>query len=190
MRMHRGGIICGNCGWCNPDESRFCVKCREPLVAASQSTERNQEHSKKARLIWGLSVLLLLLIILAVAIPNFMSSGINHEGASPLGSLRTLITAEATYATQNPGHGYLCLQELGSAGLIDSRFASGTRVGYRYVITDCKGELPHKTYTILAYPLQPSKGQHTFCTKENGVIHAADPGVSLETCLQSGTVLR
>ena len=188
--MQRGDMICGNCGWCNPDESRFCVKCREPLVAASQSTERNQEHSKKARLIWGLSVLLLLFIILAVAIPNFMSSGINHEGASPLGSLRTLITAEATYATQNPGHGYLCLQELGSAGLIDSHFASGTSAGYRYVITDCKGELPHKTYTILAYPLQPSKGQHTFCTRENGVIHAADPGVSLETCLQSGTVLR
>jgi len=188
--MQRGGIICGNCGWCNPDESRFCVKCREPLVAASQSTERNQEHSKKARLIWGLSVLLLLLIILAVAIPNFMSSGINHEGASPLGSLRTLITAETTYATQNPGHGYLCLQELGTAGLIDARLASGTRVGYRYVITECEGELPHKTYTIMAYPLQPSKGQRTYCAKESGVIHAADLGASLETCLQSGTVVQ
>ena len=188
--MQRGDMICGNCGWYNPDESRFCVKCREPLVAASQTTERNPEHSKKARLIWGLSVLLLLLIILAVAIPNFMRSRIGDEGPGPVGHLRALITAETTYATQNPGHGYLCLQELGTAGLIDSRFASGTSARYRYVITDCKGELPHKTYTILAYPLQPSKGQHTFCTRENGVIHAADPGVSLETCLQSGTVLR
>jgi len=140
-------------------------------------------------LIFGLFVLLLLLIILAVAIPNFMPSRIGG-GISPVGSVRTLISAEAIYATQNPGRGYLCLQELGSAGLIDSVLASGTRVGYRYVITDCKGELPHNTYTIMAYPLQPSKGQRTYCAKENGVIHAADPGVSLYTCLQSGTVVQ
>ena len=190
--MQRGDMICGNCGWYNPDESRFCVKCREPLVAASQTTERNPEHSKKARLIWGLSVLLLLLIILAVAIPNFMRSRIDRfaHTISPLGSVRTLISAEAIYATQNPGRGYLCLQELGSAGLIDPRLASGTRVGYRYVITECEGELPHKTYTIMAYPLQPSKGQRTYCAKESGVIHAADLGASLETCLQSGTVVQ
>ena len=188
--MQRGDMICGNCGWYNPDESRFCVKCREPLVAVSHTTERNPEHGKRARLILGLFVPLLLLIILAVAIPNFMRSRIGDERPGPVGSLRALITAETTYATQNPGHGYLCLQELGSAGLIDPRLASGTRVGYRYVITECEGELPHKTYTIMAYPLQPSKGQHTFCTRENGVIHAADPGASLETCLQSGTVLR
>jgi len=112
------------------------------------------------------------------------------DTVSPLGGVRTLISAEAIYATQNPGRGYLCLQGLGSAGLIDSVLASGTRVGYRYVITDCEGELPHETYTIMAYPVESGKGQHMYCATENGVIHAADPGASLETCVQSGTLVQ
>ena len=93
------------------------------------------------------------------------------------------------------------MQELYSAGLVDSVLASGTKLGYRFVITDCEGKLPHKTYTIMAYPLQPSKGQHTYCAKppapgepwpygslEYGIIHVADSGAAFETCLQSRTV--
>lgn len=144
---------------------------------------------RKHPFVTAVAALACTLILAAVLLPNFMPSRIG-DSITPLGGVRALISAETTYATQNPGRGYVCLHDLGRAGLIDPVLASGIRIGYRYVVTDCEGELPHKAYTILAYPLQPSKGQRAYCAKENGVIHSADPGASLETCFQSGTVVQ
>lgn len=119
-----------------------------------------------------------LLIVSAIAIPNLLRSRIAANEASAVGSLRTLNTAQVTYATSWPGLGFACeLTSLGpgagepnarGAGLIDSVLAGGTKSGYRFELSGCSGS-PNATYFITATP-QPNAGVRIFCTDESGVI--------------------
>src|ERR1700676_1764884 len=48
------------------------------------------------------------LIIAAIAIPNFLRARMTANEASAIGSVRTLVVGETTYATMHPGQGYTC----------------------------------------------------------------------------------
>ena len=85
-----------------------------------------------------LIVVAIILIIAAIAIPNLLRSRISANEASAVGSMRTINTAEITYASTYPSTGYSpsltalagssCPGTVSSAGacLIDSTLAGAT----------------------------------------------------------------
>src|SRR5438876_12151766 len=96
-----------------------------------------------------LIVVAIILIIAAIAIPNLLRSRIAANEASAVGSIRTLNTAEVTYASTYPDQGFTCsLTRMGppsgsasatstTAGLVDAVLASGVKSGYTFAFTGC-----------------------------------------------------
>lgn len=130
-----------------------------------------------------LIVVAIILIIAAIAIPNLLSARIAANQASAVGSLRTLNTAEITYAsTYNTGFTatmtYLAPDPTGvtpsatAAGLIDEVLASGARSGYNFSYsagdTDSVGNVD--TYAFTATPVSSNTGTNYYFTDESGVI--------------------
>jgi len=124
-----------------------------------------------------------------------------YNEASAVGAVRTILTAEATYATSYPRLGYTCeLSRLGEssdarnayhAGLLGVELASGVRNGYRFVLRNCngRGQTLH-FYSVVAYPLKPGRsGARVFCSDQRGIIRYANGG-SAEACNESSTPLR
>ena len=138
-----------------------------------------------------LIVVAIILIIAAIAIPNLLRSRIAANQASAVGSLRTLNTAEITYATTyNTGY-TATLGNLGppaaganplatAAGLIDSVLSGGTatattsvKSGYSFIYTpaatDASGRI--NTYGITATPITVgTTGTNYYYTDMSGVI--------------------
>ena len=147
-----------------------------------------------------LIVVAIILVIAAIAIPSLVRSKIAANEASAVNSLRTLSTAETTYAQTYPDIGYTCsLSDLGpppggtnssaGAGIIDSVLASGTKAGYSFVISNCTGT-PKATYSTSGVPVIPGgTGSRSFCSDASGVLRYAADGTSA-TCASSGVVLQ
>jgi prepilin-type N-terminal cleavage/methylation domain-containing protein len=139
-----------------------------------------------------LIVVAIILIIAAIAIPNLLRSRIAANEASAVGSLRTLNTAEITYASTYPSQGFataLAILGPGAAGnttattanscLLDgvlgcnTATASGgicTKSGYSFFISG-SGALPTPTYTANANPVTwQQSGVRSFYSDGSGVI--------------------
>ena len=132
-----------------------------------------------------------MLVVAAIAIPNLLRSKIAANEASAVGSIRTINTAQVTYATVYPKRGYAPnLATLGPdptgantdsperAALLDQSLAASTctgsawctRSGYHFRITAvCK--LKNCTdYVALAIPVSTSTGTRSFCTTSDTII--------------------
>lgn len=129
-----------------------------------------------------LIVVAIILIIAAIAIPNFLRSRIVANQASAVESLRMLNTAEVTYASTY-GTGFsanltnLAPPTSGSesptaAGLIDSVLAGGAKSGYLFNYTagppDASGKI--NAFQVTASPASSSTGTIYYFTNEQGVI--------------------
>lgn len=131
-----------------------------------------------------LIVVAIILIIAAIAIPDFMKSKMAADQASAVQSLRVINSAEVMYAS-NYGQGYSStLQDLkaptGStlpsptaAALIDSILGSGLKSGYRfvYIATAQDAQSHYQGYTINADPISPgTTGEVYYYTDQTYVI--------------------
>ena len=142
----------------------------------------------------GVVAIPFILIIAAIAIPNLLRAKISANEASAIGSVRKLITAEATYQTQNAQAGFTCnLSDL--ARLVGPELASGERYGYRFTLQNCSAEKSDTSgstgrFQVLAVPVTfNSTGVRAFCADESGMIRM-DTGGSGENCLESGTTMQ
>ena len=135
-----------------------------------------------------LIVVAIILIIAAIAIPNLLRSRIAANEASAVGSLRTINTAEVTYASTYPQQGFATdLGTLGGSGttassssalLLDNVLgatggtsgAPNTKSGYQFYVT-ASGTQPIPTYTSNANPVTVDQtGKRFFYSDASGVI--------------------
>lgn len=133
-----------------------------------------------------------------LATPSAMSA-VNESSA--VASVRTINTAEVTYAAAFPGRGFTCaLADLGGMGggggpsehqamLIDPRLSSGRKNGYVFQLTGCNGTTPAIRYKISAAPADASSGIRSFCSDESAVIRFSADGKA-ESCMSGGTPLQ
>ncbi len=147
-----------------------------------------------------LIVVAIILIIAAIAIPNFLRSRIAANEASAVGSLRVINTSEMTYySTYNVG--FTCtLAQLGpiasgtspssaTAGLLDASLASGQKSGYNFspgacVTAPTTGQITD--YQWVADPSAPgTSGNRHFCTDQTYTVRV-DPNTSAN-CLTIGS---
>lgn len=133
-----------------------------------------------------LIVVAIILIIAAIAIPNLLRSRIAANEASAVGSIRTINTAEVTYASTYPECGFTGMTNLGgsggsvtAAGLIDNVLSSGTKSGYSFGLTASGGASsctlgtsnPNTSYTLVGEPSNRGQsGQRGFFSDQSGVV--------------------
>ncbi len=116
--------------------------------------------------------------------------------ASVVAAMRSVLTAEVTYAATYPAVGYTCtLSNLDGFGggapnehqamLINSGLASGKKYGYVFTLSGCAGA-PTGSFRLTAAPSANGFGRRAFCADQSGVIRTAADGVAA-TCITSGT---
>jgi hypothetical protein len=116
--------------------------------------------------------------------------------AAVIAAVRTIVTAQMTYARTYPTVGYTCtLSSLDGFGggepnqnqamLINSGLASGKRFGYIFTLSECGGT-PANTFHLTATPNSNTYGRKTFCADQSGLIRSSEDG-NPAACLASGS---
>ena len=133
-----------------------------------------------------LIVVAIILIIAAIAIPNFLRAKISANESSAVSSVHAVDTAEMGYATMFPTIGYsAALSDLGDGGttpcpltptascFVDRNLASGTKSGYNFIYAPDTSNTPAIRFTVNANPVtQDVTGQRGFFSDESNVIRA------------------
>ncbi|HYM74632.1 MAG TPA: hypothetical protein VE377_01535 [Candidatus Dormibacteraeota bacterium] len=127
--------------------------------------------------------------------PEIQVSSAGND-AAVLASMRTILTAEVTYAVTYPRTGFTCmLSDLDGFGggepnehqamLINSGLASGKRHGFVFALSGCS-TAPATSFRLSAAPGANSVGRKAFCADQSAVIRWSDDG-NPATCFASGT---
>jgi len=131
-----------------------------------------------------LVVVAIILIIAAIAVPNYMSARMQANEAGAVQGVRTLTTAVTAYASFFATIGYPallsdlsdggvtpCIATPAQACLIDPLLAAGLRSGYLFTYTQDASHTPAVGYTINADPInRGTSGRRSFFTNYPGVI--------------------
>jgi len=168
------------------------------------------KKQKGFSLIELLIVVAIILIIAAIAIPNLLRARIAANEASAVGSIRTIVTAEISYANsyqlgpaptllnlQNPAG---CVASAATACLIDTTISViGTKSGYTFLAVANGGAgtaaSPFTGFEATATPVTVgTSGQRSFCADMSGVLHVNPAGGAIGTaagnCVAVPTVLQ
>lgn len=145
-----------------------------------------------------LIVVAIILIIAAIAVPNFLRSRMVANESSAVQSIRTINTAAITYSSTYQNVGFPTnLSALGGATpctatstnscLLDSVLSSGTKAGYKFVYAP-DGLTPSVNYTIAATPVSVGmSGQRQFCSDQVGVVRFEPSGAG---CTNSSAAIQ
>jgi prepilin-type N-terminal cleavage/methylation domain-containing protein len=139
-----------------------------------------------------LIVVAIILIIAAIAIPNLLRARIAANESSAAASIRTIGTAEITYATSYPAVGYPAnIGILGPADsgctagpavtngcIIDFVLSQGTKSGYTFTAAGV-GAAPSTQYFSLARPVSASTGVKAFCGTDDNVVRFRTPDAAV-----------
>lgn len=141
-----------------------------------------------------LIVMSVILILMAVAIPNYMNMRSQANETAAMEELRTLNSAEIQYQTNYPGNGFSCnLSQLGGdpksgppsptgAQLIPADLASGFKSGYLFALTNCtkvtvNNADVYTSFEVTAVPQSVGKtGHRGFCMDQTGEIKSDPTG--------------
>jgi type IV pilus assembly protein PilA len=134
----------------------------------------------------------IILVIAAIAIPNFIRARISANEASAVSSVHAVSTAQIGYASAYPQIGYSgSLADLGpgsggactptAACFIDPALATGNKSGYKFTY-GAKGATPSFGFTLNADPqFYGLTGQTSYFTDETNVIHYNPTGPASAT---------
>ena len=141
-----------------------------------------RNKKKGFSLIELLVVVAIIMVIVAMAIPNLLRTRMTANETSAVNSLSTINSACITYLTIYGGYPAM-LVNLGSgsaasatsADLIDSVLSAGTKAGYVFTYSsgpkDTTGRV--NSYAIKADPVTPgTTGQRSFFTDQSGTIRS------------------
>ncbi len=149
----------------------------------NKGLRRYVKEKKGFTLVELMIVVLIIGIIAGLSMPNLVKSKMAAHEASAISALRTLVTAQITFATRaGSGNFATDLTELEAANLIDSVMGSGTAEAYSFSVTGSGVQ-----FEVNARPLvYGSSGVRSFFTDESGAIRyttadaaaiASDPGL-------------
>lgn len=165
--------------------------CKVAEQVGDQIMRPHPEHTTSSKpgscdrgfsLIELLIVVAVILIVAAIAIPNFIRSRMAANEASAVQNLRNISTAEYLYSTtygvsftpkMQTLSGTAANPDVNNAELIDEVLASGTKSGYSFVYSagaaDPQGRI--NSYIVTATPLLPgTTGMRYFFTDQTCVI--------------------
>ena len=141
-----------------------------------------------------LIVMSVILILMAVAIPNYMNMRSQANETAAMQELRTIYSAEIQYQTNYPGNGFSCaLPQLGGdvksgpptpqgAQLIPADLATGFKSGYLFTITNCtkitvSNQDVYTSFEVTAVPQAVGKtGHRGFCMDQTDEIKSDPTG--------------
>jgi type IV pilus assembly protein PilA len=148
-----------------------------------------------------LIVMSIMIILMLIAIPNFISMKASANETSAMQSLRAIYQAQIQYQTSFPANGFACsLAALGgnaSAGppspqaaqVLQGELAQGQKSGYTFNIVNCtkvtvNNQDMFTSYEVTAVPQAVGKSGHKgFCIDQAGEIKADLSGGT--NCTQS-----
>ena len=115
--------------------------------------------------------------------------------AAVMAAMKTILTAETTYAATYPRVGYTCtLSDLDGFGsgepnehqamLINSGLASGKRYGFVFTLSGCNGA-PASSFRLSAVPGANTFGRKAFCADQSGTVRASLDG-NVDRCFANG----
>jgi hypothetical protein len=118
--------------------------------------------------------------------------------ATVVAAMRTILTAEVTYASSYPTVGYTCslfsLDGFGGgepnehqAMLINSGLESGKRYGFVFTLSGCGGTRA-TSFHLWPAPNGNRLGRIAYCADQSGVVRSSSDD-SPATCLASGTLI-
>jgi prepilin-type N-terminal cleavage/methylation domain-containing protein len=128
-----------------------------------------------------LIVVAIILIMAAIAVPNYLRSRLVANESSAAQSIRTINTALVTYSSTYQNVGFATsLAALGGANpctatstnacLLDQVLSAGTKAGYSFAFAG-DGNTPSVGYSITATPVTLGmSGQRQFCSDQTSVI--------------------